>query len=1211
MARLAIHLLGAFRVQLDGKAVTGFRTNKARALLAYLAVEAQQPHQRARLAGLLWPEWPEAQARTYLRQALADLRHVLDDSGAPQPFLLTSRDAIQFNPASDAWLDVAVLSEALAGLPRLAVPTINQDTVAQLSEAVALYRGGFLEGLYLDGCSAFEEWQLLTRERLQRQVVEALGLLIQWHADRDGLAQATRYAWQRVELEPLLEEGHRQLMRLLARGGERNMALAHYQRYCRLLDEELGAGPSPAMAALVEELRAETPAERDEGVLYPCFPFPASPRPRVATTVFVAREAELEQLDAHLAAALAGQGHVVYVVGDAGEGKSALIQEFVRRAQDAHPDLLVAGGHCSSHRGLGDPFLPFREILAQLTGDFETRWTSGEISHDQAQRLYTALPHTIDALLTYAPDLVDALIPRSALVQRVTLLLGEQPSRQQLATQIGRPAPISSAAGARRSAIFEQFTGLMQRIAARQPLLLWIENLHWVDLDSAALLFHFGAQLAGHPILIMGSYRPEEVAIEREGRRHPLARVLHEQQHLYGDINVDLSRAEGHHFVDAYLDTEPNRLDQPFRDTLYRMSSGHPLFTVELVRSMQERGDLVANAQGCWVAAPTLDWQRLPARVEAVIAERIQRLPGALRALLSVASVQGERFTAEVIAHVLGEDVQSTVHQLSQELVRQHRLVAAEGIQRLGEQRLARYRFRHILFQQYLYANLDVIERTRLHEQVACTLEELYQHAPEELSAISGHLAWHFEQADCIDKALPYRLQASERAISVSAHHEALDHFENGLALLLRLPQSTRRARSELDVQMGLATTLGSLRGHAHPDFGRAYARTLELWQHAESPPDIVPFLWGLWRYHFVRGEVQISKALAEQLLVQVEQAQQPLYRMEAHEAMGVTRYALGEFAQARAELEEGLAVGETEAPLLTRTGGQDPAVISRLFLAFVLWFQGFPHQAEEQIWPAITRAEQLGDLFSAAFAHVSAASLFAFQRSAEETARQAEIAVDLAAKHGFPQWHAWGSFLYSWATGIQAPRSENVVAMHRALEAWEATGAKIWGTRMRAMLAEMHATVGQADAGLALLGEALRIAEATGESYYTAEIHRLKGELLFQTTADAIEAEACFQLAIAVARRQQAKSLELRAMLSLCRLWQAQGKTEEARLQLATLYSWFTEGFDAPDLRAANVLLGELHFLTQESGRHLCQPDSPPSATLDVRRPILISETR
>ena len=418
MAHLSIHLLGGFDVQLDGKPVTGFQTNKARALLAYLAVEAQRPHQRAHLAGLLWPEWPEAQARTYLRQALADLQRVLDGSGAPLPFLLTTRDAIQFNPAGDAWLDVAVLSEALAILPTINVPSLSQHATAHLAEAVALYRGGFLAGFFLDGCSAFEEWQLLTRERLQRQVVEALGLLIGWHESGNDIARAKRYAWQRVELEPLLEEGHRQLMRLLARGGEGNFALAHYQHYCRLLSQELDAVPSPAMAALVEEIRAGVQGEgdarreerRDAGILSPLFPFPASPPHRGAAAVFVAREAELAQLDAHLTAALAGQGHVVFVAGDAGEGKTALIQEFARRAQEAHPDLLVAGGHCSSHRGLGDPFLPFRETLAQLTGDFETRWTSGEISHDQAQRLYTALPHAIDALLTYAPDLVDALV---------------------------------------------------------------------------------------------------------------------------------------------------------------------------------------------------------------------------------------------------------------------------------------------------------------------------------------------------------------------------------------------------------------------------------------------------------------------------------------------------------------------------------------------------------------------------------------------------------------------------------------------------------------------------------------------------------------------------------------------------------------------------------------------------------------------------------
>lgn len=256
VAHLSIYLLGVFDVQLDTKPVTSFQTNKTRALLAYLAAAGGRSCQRVHLAGLLWPDWPEAQARTYLRKALANLRRVLRGDEASTPFLLPTRQAIQFNPGSDYWLDVASLRDGLAKLPTLDVDRADEDSVTPLQTAVSLYRGDFLEGFYLDGCPAFEEWQLLTREQLRRQVLEALGFLVQWHERRGDLAQATGYAWHRVELEPLMEAGHRQLMRLLARTGEGNLALAHYKKVRRLVQEELNAEPSLETKALVERIKA-------------------------------------------------------------------------------------------------------------------------------------------------------------------------------------------------------------------------------------------------------------------------------------------------------------------------------------------------------------------------------------------------------------------------------------------------------------------------------------------------------------------------------------------------------------------------------------------------------------------------------------------------------------------------------------------------------------------------------------------------------------------------------------------------------------------------------------------------------------------------------------------------------------------------------------------------------------------------------------------
>jgi tetratricopeptide (TPR) repeat protein len=330
-----------------------------------------------------------------------------------------------------------------------------------------------------------------------------------------------------------------------------------------------------------------------------------------------------------------------------------------------------------------------------------------------------------------------------------------------------------------------------------------------------------------------------------------------------------------------------------------------------------------------------------------------------------------------------------------------------------------------------------------------------------------------------------------------------------------------------------------------------------------------------------------VSKTLAEQLLVQAEKSRHPVRLMEAHHAMGATHYALGEFAQARAELEAGLAVDESEDLLLiAKRDGQDPIVMNRFFLGFVFWFLGFADRSEEQIWCAIARAEKSDDIFSRAFAHVGAASMFAFRCSAQDCARQAESALVLAKGHGFDQLIAWGSFLYHWATGIGQPTIESVEAMRRNRDAYEATGAKVWITRQHSMMAEAYAAIGQVDEGLSLLAEASARVHESGERFFEAEISRLKGELLLKKAKDRVKAEECFQQAIALAEQQQAKSLELRATVSLCRLWQSQGRPIEAQRRLWDIYDWFTEGFDKPDLIAAQTLLQELAGATPPEER-------------------------
>jgi predicted ATPase len=1058
-----------------------------------------------------------------------------------------------------------------------------QGDAASLAAAVELYRGEFLEGLYLHGCAEFEIWLVAERERWRQRVASVLGELMAHHSQRGEYDEGLRFARQLLALEPWREETHRQVMRLLAYSDQRGAALAQYETCRRVLAEELGVEPAAETTRLYEQIRdgeLEIPVSPPHLLAQrPVFLDEEAP---VERPVFVARERELAQLDGFLQKALAGQGQVVFVTGDAGQGKTALIREFARRAQAVHPDLVVASGNGNAHTGIGDPYLPFREVLSLLTGDVEARWAAGAMTSDQARRLWHTLPLAAQALVEAGPDLIDTFLPGAALVKRAVAFapVGADwlPQLQEL---VQRKVALPPDPNLQQSALFEQYTRVVGALARQRPLLLVLDDLQWADAGSINLLFHLGRRIEGSRVLILGAYRPAEVALGRGGERHPLEPLVNEFKRHFGDIEVDLGQAEDRRFIDAFLNTEPNRLDDAFRQTLYRQTRGHPLFTIELLRGMEERGDLVQDQEGRWVEGPALDWETLPARVEAVIAERIGRLPERLQDALTVASVEGEIFTAEVVARVRAAEEQEMVQHLSGKLDRQHHLVCAQGIRWMDGQSLSLYRFRHILFQRYLYNNVDQVERAHLHQAVGVALEALYGGGTKEtgaIAAVAGQLARHFREAGIAEKAIDYFRQAGERAARLSAHEESIAHFTRGLELLEALPDTPERARQELPLQLALGVSLQATRGYGVPEVGRAFGRARELCRQVGETPQLFPALRLLGTFYSTRGEYQTGHEIAEQLLSLAERVENPLLVTVAHLSLGWNLLFLGEFAQAQAYLGQAITFYERQQhQSLAFTYGFDHGVACLSFASWTLWALGYPDQALKRSQEALALAQELSHPLSMAFAHAFAGILHAFRRDVPLAQKLAEACICLSTEHRFPYWAASGVFLHGWTLAKQGQTEKGIAQIGRGIADYQATGAEVGRSHQLASLAEAYGKAGQVEEGLAALAETLAVVNRTGERFYEAEAHRLQGELLRMQGADPAEVEACFRQAIQVARQQQAKSWELRAVMSLCRLWQEQGKREEARQMLAEIYGWFTEGFDTPDLREARVLLEEL----------------------------------
>ena len=826
------------------------------------------------------------------------------------------------------------------------------------------------------------------------------------------------------------------------------------------------------------------------------------------------------------------------MTGEPGLGKTTLVEDFLADLAARDRPHGLARGRCSERLAGTEAYLPFLEALDSLI-----QGTGGAAA--------------AQVMKVVAPTWYVQLAPLAA----------EDPALARV---------LEEAKGASQERRKRELGVFLDELSRRRPLVVFLDDVHWADPSSVDLLAYLGSKCAGLRLLLVLTYRPSDLLRSQ----HPFGPVKLELQGqgVCREISLPfLSRDD----FDSYLALAfaGHQFPGELAAVLHARTEGNPLFMVDLLRYLRDRGVIVQD-DGRWSLVRAMpDLQReLPESVRGMIQRKVDRLSTSDRHLLMAASVQGPEFDSAVVAQLLGREPADVEERLDV-LERVHYLVRLVREQTFPDGALTvRYGFVHVLYQNALYAAL---QPTRKAAWSAAAAQALVSHYEEKSAGLAAELALLFEAARDHERATDHYLVAAENAARIFAHHEAVALARRGLALLQMLPDTPERARRELSLQMTLGMQLQVAQGYAAPEAERTYARARVLREQMEEASPLYPVLWGQWMYYVVRAKRGESRDLAERLLALAQRTEDPAHLLQARLAGTVTSLSLGDPAAAREHMEQGIALYDpTRHSTHAYLYGQDPGVACRSIGAVALWLLGYPDQAVERSSEGIALSRESRHPNTLALAHQYAAILGQYRREGPVVQRSAEAALAIATDHGFSFWRACGLILRGWALAEQGAGTSGIAQLRQGLDAFLATGGGIYRTYFLTLLAEALGREGQIEEGLGVLAEALALMDETGEAFHGAELHRLQGEFLLRQEAAEVaccEAEACFRRALTIAQRQQARSLELRAAMSLTRLYKKQDRHTEARPMLAECYDWFTEGFDTADLQEAKALLEQV----------------------------------
>jgi class 3 adenylate cyclase/predicted ATPase len=836
------------------------------------------------------------------------------------------------------------------------------------------------------------------------------------------------------------------------------------------------------------------------------------------------REQELALLLERWQQAKDGEGQVVSLCGEPGIGKSRIVLALRERVRQEPRTRMRY--HCSPHH-THSALYPVIEQLERAAG----------FAREDTPEVRLA---KLESVLREAMAEVDEMVPLIAALLLVPA--GE------------RYPPLALTPQEQKARLFAALLAQLEGLAAQKPVLMILEDAHWLDPTSLELFSLTVDRLARLRVLLVVTYRPEFTP-PWGGQPHVTTLTLNR-----------LGRRHGAALIESVTHGRP--LPVMVIEQILARTDGVPLFVEELTKAVLESG-LLEDQGDRYALVGGLPPLAIPSTLHDSLLARLDRL-APVKEVAQIGAAIGREFSHELLAAVapLGDrELRDAVS----------RLVEAELIFRRGTPPQATYTFKHALVQDAAYQSLLKSRRQQLHARIVSVLRERF---PEAVAAEPELMARHCTEAGLATEAVPYLVKAGRQALRRSANAEAVEHLSKGLALLQALPAGSDQEAAELDLLVALGPPLIAIKGFTDPEVEKTYLRARALCQKLGDATQLVPVLVGLANIHLLRAELRQARELGEECLALAQEHDEPAAQIAAHRMLGAALHFLGDFPEARVQLEQANAVHERhpcrgDASLHLVSGSR---VYCRSILARVLWVLGYPEQALRTSHEALRLAGETCHRHTLAQALSLAAAFHLDRRDVQQTERLAGDAVALAVEHDFPYWRATGRVWQGWAFVQRQRTEEGLAQIQQSLAHFRARGDLQTIPHALIVLAEVQGQIGAPDKGLEALAEALAVLETTNERRREAEIHRLRGELLLLLPGrHREEAEACLERALAVARRQSARMWELRAASSLARLWAGRGHRDSGHRLLAPIYSRFTEGFDTTDLIEAKQLLEAL----------------------------------